>query len=267
MKRAIGPGSSRLQTRHFVRGARGRIFRNLRACKVLLKQSMPDAAAVNSAALASRIRVAARALAKAGLVHAYGHCSARLGQHDFLVSPAKPLALVAKQDALVIVPTTGKLPVGALPEVIAHQHIYRQRAEVGGVVRFQSPHVMALSALGRTPRALHGLGAYFAPCPPLHSDPRLVRDDKSAAALAERMGGSRAIVLRGNGAITAGASIEEAVALAWYLEDAARVELAVLNTGLEPQEFTPAEVRDRAIDVGSMLRRMWNWMSADDPEL
>jgi HCOMODA/2-hydroxy-3-carboxy-muconic semialdehyde decarboxylase len=154
-----------------------------------------------------------------------------------------------------------------LPEVIAHQHIYRRRADVGGLVRFQSPHVMALSALGRTPRALHGPGAYFAPCPPLHLDPRLVRDDKSAAALAERMGDARAIVMRGNGAITAGASIEEAVALAWYLEDAARVELAVLNTGLEPQVFTAEEVRDRAIDVASMLLRMWNWMSADDQEV
>jgi HCOMODA/2-hydroxy-3-carboxy-muconic semialdehyde decarboxylase len=228
---------------------------------------MPDAAAINSSATASRIRVAARTLGKAGLVHAYGHCSARLGEHQFLVSPPKPLGLVATQDVPVVVATTGKLPVGALPEVIAHQHIYRRRAELGGIVRFQSPHVMTLSALGRTPRALHGFGAYFAPCPPLHSDPRLVRDEASAAALAERMGGARAIVMRGNGAITAGATLEEAVALAWYLEDAARVELAVLNTGLEPLVYTAEEVRDRAIDLGSMLQRMWNWMSADDPEL
>jgi HCOMODA/2-hydroxy-3-carboxy-muconic semialdehyde decarboxylase len=233
----------------------------------LQKQPMPDAAGSDSTAAAARVRVAARALAKAGLVHAYGHCSARLGGHQFLVSPPKPLGLVAPEDAPVIVATTGKLPAGALPEVIAHQHIYRLRAEVGGVVRFQSPHVMALSALGRTPRALHGFGAYFAPCPPLHPDPRLVRDDASAAALAERMGGARAIVMRGNGAVTAGESLEEAVALAWYLEDAARVELAVLNTGVEPLVFTAEEVRDRAIDVRSMLQRMWNWMSAGDPEL
>jgi HCOMODA/2-hydroxy-3-carboxy-muconic semialdehyde decarboxylase len=227
---------------------------------------MPDTAAIDPAAAAPRIRIAARALAKAGLVHAYGHCSARVGEHQFLVSPPKPLGLVAPEDAAVMVATTGRLPAGVLPEVIAHQHIYRARAEVGGVVRFQSPHVMALSALGRTPRALHGFGAYFAPCPPLHPDPRLVRDDASAAALTLRMGGARAIVMRGNGAITAGASLEEAVALAWYLEDAARIELAVLNTGLEPQVFTAEEVRDRAIDVGSMLQRMWNWMSAHDPE-
>jgi HCOMODA/2-hydroxy-3-carboxy-muconic semialdehyde decarboxylase len=228
---------------------------------------MPEAATINSSAAESRIRVAARTLAKAGLVTAYGHCSARLEEHRFLVSPPKPLGLVTAQDVPVVVATTGKLPVGALPEVIAHQHIYRLRADVGGIVRFQSPHVVALSALGRTPRALHGFGAYFAPCPPLHSDPRLVRDEASAADLAERMGGARAILMRGNGAITAGATLEEAVALAWYLEDAARVELAVLNTGLQPLVFTAEEVRGRAIDLGSMLQRMWNWMSADDPEL
>jgi len=228
---------------------------------------MPDEAGTNLTLTASRVRVAARTLARVGLVHAYGHCSARLGEHQFLVSPPKPLGLVVAEDAPVVVATTGKLPPGALPEVIAHQHIYRHRPEVGGVVRFQSPHVMALSALGRTPRALHGFGAYFAPCPPMHPDPRLVRDDASAIALTERMGGARAIVMRGNGAITAGASVEEAVALAWYLEDAARVELAVLNTGLEPQVFTAEEVRDRAIDVRSMLMRMWNWMSEYDPEL
>ncbi len=228
---------------------------------------MPDEAGTNPGGVASRIRVAARALAKAGLVHAYGHCSARLGEHQFLVSPPKPLGLVRAEDAPMVVATTGRLPPGALPEVIAHQHLYRHRREVGGVVRFQSPHVMALSALGRTPRALHGFGAYFAPSPPLHGDPRLVRDDASASALTERMGAGRAIVMRGNGAITAGASIEEAVALAWYLEDAARVELAVLGTGLEPQVYTAEEVRDRAIEVRSMLMRMWNWMTANDPEL
>lgn len=227
---------------------------------------MPDYAAIDQAAAAIRVRVAARTLAKAGLVHAYGHCSARIGPGQFLVSPPKPLGMVTGTDNPVVVATTGELPAGALPEVIAHQHIYRLRDDVVGIVRFQSPQLMALSALGRTPRVLHGFGAYFAPGAPLHPDPRLVRDDASAAALAQRMGSAHAIVMRGNGAITAGASVEEAVALAWYLEDAARVELAVLNTGIEPQAYSAEEVRDRAIDRGPMLMRMWNWMSANDPE-
>jgi HCOMODA/2-hydroxy-3-carboxy-muconic semialdehyde decarboxylase len=166
----------------------------------------------------------------------------------------------------VTVSTTGALPPDVLGEVLVHQHIYRRRSDVGGIARFQSPSVTALSALGLTPRARHGFGAYFAPCPPLYPNPRLVRDPASAAALVEQLGPARGIVMRGNGAVTVGASIEEAVVMAWYLEDAARVELAVLGAGLDGTEFTPAEARDRAINTGRIIERMWDWLTANDPE-
>lgn len=218
------------------------------------------------AAVTQQIRIAARALARAGLVHAYGHCSLRIREDEFIVSPPKPLGLVGIDDAAVTVPINGALPPGALPEVIVHQHIYRRRPDVGGVARFQSPSLMALSALGLTPRARHGFGAYFAPCAPLYEDPRLVRDAAGATALVDLLGSSRAIVMRGNGAVTAGVSIVEAVALAWYLEDAARVELAVLSTGREGREFTPAEARDRANSSGRLVERMWDYLTANDPE-
>ncbi len=216
---------------------------------------------------ARRVRLAARAAARAGLVHAYGHCSLRLDATRFVVSPPKPLGLVKANDAPVVVKTTGPLPPGALPEVIVHQRIYEQRAEVAGILRFQSPHISALSALGRTPRALHGFGAYFAPQPPLYLNPRLVRDPAGAAALVSQLGAARGIVMRGNGAVTVGASIEEAVAMAWYLEDAARLELAVLNTGLPALELTAAEAADRAGSSGRLVERMWDWLTCNDPEI
>jgi HCOMODA/2-hydroxy-3-carboxy-muconic semialdehyde decarboxylase len=227
---------------------------------------MPEATMPVSTAAAQQIRIAARALARAGLVHAYGHCSVRISEDEFIVSPPKPLGLVGVDEAAVTVPTNGALPPGALPEVIIHQQIYRRRPDVRGVARFQSPSLMALSTLGLTPRARHGFGAYFAPCAPLHEDPRLVRDAASATALVDLLGSSRAIVMRGNGAVTVGASIVEAVALAWYLEDAARVELAVLSTGRDGREFTPDEARDRASSSGRLVERMWDYLTADDPE-
>jgi HCOMODA/2-hydroxy-3-carboxy-muconic semialdehyde decarboxylase len=93
-----------------------------------------------------------------------------------------------------------------------------------------------------------------------------VREGASAAALVEQLGSARAIVMRGNGAVAVGASIEEAVVMAWYLEDAARVELAVLGSGLKGLELTPEEVRDRAITAGKIVERMWDWLTAGDPE-
>ena len=38
--------------------------------------------------------------------------------------------------------------------------------------------------------------------------------------------------MRGNGVVAAGESLQSAVVLTWYLEDAARVELAALSAGL-----------------------------------
>jgi HCOMODA/2-hydroxy-3-carboxy-muconic semialdehyde decarboxylase len=215
--------------------------------------------------LAQRIRVACRAVARAGLSHAYGHCSARLDSSDFLVSPAKPLLLVSDLDALVRVSADAPLPEGALPEVRVHREIYRNRADVCGIVRFQSPNLMSLSTLGRTPEARHGLGSYFAPRPPLWPNPRLARDDDTAGAIAAVLGDARAVVLRGNGALTVGRSIEEATVLAWYLEDAARVELDVLGSGSPGWVLDPIEAADRAVTTGRLFDRMWDWLVADDP--
>ena len=210
--------------------------------------------------LEKRIRLACRAVARAGLAHAYGHCSARLGSDEFLVSPAKPLALVSDGDEIVKGQISGPLPEGALPEVRIHQQIYRRRADLEGIVRFQSPRLMSLSTLGLTPEARHGLGSYFAPRPPLWPDPRLARDDETAKEIAAALGDARAIVLRGNGALTAGRSIEEATVLAWFLEDAARVELDVLGAGGVGRVYDAQEAADRAVWSGRLCERMWEWM-------
>jgi len=212
------------------------------------------------------LRMAARGLARAGLVHAYGHCSVRIDAQSFIVTPPKPLGMVGPADPPVTVPLDGPLPRDALPEVLAHQCIYRCRADVRAIARFQSPAITTLSTLGRTPRARHGFGAYFAPAAPLHANPRLVRDQPSAEALAATLGSARAIFMRGNGAIAVGASIEEALVMAWYLEDAARVELAVLATGLAGLELNEAEARERAVSSGRIIERMWDYLTSGDPE-
>lgn len=220
---------------------------------------------MSTPAAADVVRIASRAIGRAGLAHAYGHCSLRLDAHEFLVSPAKPLGLVCNADAPAQVPIEGPLPEGVLGEVRIHQQIYRLRNDVGGIVRFQSPKVVSLSALGRTPSARHGFGSYFAPRPPLWADPRLVRDDVRAAAVAATLGSARAIVLRGNGAVVVGRSLEEACVLAWYLEDSARVELDVLASGEPGVVFTPEESDARATMHGRIVERMWEWLSREEP--
>ena len=208
------------------------------------------------------VRLAAIALARHGLVHAYGHVSARVDARRFIVTPARPLSLVRGDTSLVTCAIDGELPPGALPEVRVHQGIYRARPDVGGICRFQSPSVLALSAIGRSPRVLHGLGAYFAPSAPLWDDPMLVRDPERAAAVVELLGTTRAIVLRGNGAVTVGASVREAACHAYFLEDAARVDLAVRATGEAGIPYTSDQAARRGMVDGPLYDRMWEFLTS-----
>lgn len=215
------------------------------------------------------VRMAARALGRADLVHAYGHCSMRLDGGHFLVCAAKPMGTIKPGDAGVAVPVAGPLPDGVLGEVRIHQQIYIRRPEVGGICRVMPPTTMALSVLRRTPRPWHGIGAYFAPAPPLWDSPILARDDDIARGIAEAMGDAKAVVMRGNGAVTAGNTLEAAVTWAWFLEDAARVEAFVTDGGRldEAVPFSPPEIKARSTTAGGVIERMWAYLTDGDPEL
>lgn len=214
------------------------------------------------------VRKMARAMARGGLVGPYGHCSLRLDAGRFLVCAAKPMGLIAAGEAGMVVPVDGPLPEGVLGEVRLHQQIYRRRPDVKSVARFLSPNVMALAGLGLTPKARHGFGAYFYPQVPFWPDPGLLRSEEAAAAVAETMGSAPAVVFGGNGAATAGESPEQALTLAWFLEDSARVELAALAAGLADKapRMNEAQAKARATWQGRIAERMWDYLTAGDPE-
>ena len=212
------------------------------------------------------VRKAARALAKSGLVTAYGHCSLRLDAHHLLVCAAKPMGSIEPGEDGTVCHITEPRPPGVLGEVRIHQQLYRARADVGAVCRIAPPKLFSVAALGRSPRVRHGFGTYFAPAAPYWADTRLLRNDDLAAALVAQMGDARGIVLRGNGAITVGETLSQAVTLAYYLEDAARVELDVLATGVECAEYTPDEARQRSTFEAGIVDRMWDHLTTADSE-
>lgn len=207
------------------------------------------------------VQQAARALGRAGLVHAFGHCSLRLDEAHFLVCAARPLDLVGDAPGTVC-PVSGDLPEGVLGEVRVHQQIYARRPEVRAVCRIMPPALMALSTQGIVPRPRHGIGAYFTKLP-LWPEPRLLRDNAAAARLAEMLGDAPAIVMRGNGAVVVGETMQKTVTLAWFLEDAARIERDVRAMGFDPASglLDPAESADRQVWSGQVAERMWDWLS------
>lgn len=214
------------------------------------------------------VRVAARALARAGLVHAYGHVSRRIDAESFLVCAAKPMGTIQPGDPGTVVPIMGLLPDGVLGEVRVHQRIYRRRPDVGAVCRVMPPVLMALSILRITPTPRHGFGAFFAPRPPLWDDARLLRDDGRADELAQMLGAAPAIVMRANGAVTVGDTMMDAVSNAWFLEEAARVEEMVRRHDPEgAARLSEGEVTERQDRGGRVVERMWDHLTFGDPEL
>lgn len=181
---------------------------------------------------------------------------------------AKPMGTIRPGEPGTVVAIDGALPEGVLGEVRLHQQIYRRRPEVGGVCRIMPPILMGLSVLRITPRPRHGFGAFFAPAPPLWDDVRLVRDDERARTVAKLMGATKAVVLRANGAVTAGRTLEEAVVFAWYLEEAARIEQFVRQMPGNPDDalLTPEEARARDVSTGRVYERMWEYLTDGDPE-
>jgi HCOMODA/2-hydroxy-3-carboxy-muconic semialdehyde decarboxylase len=215
-----------------------------------------------------QVQIAARALARAGLVRAYGHCSLRLDADRFLVCAAKPMGLILRNDLGTVVPIDGPLPDGVLGEVRIHQAIYRLRPDVGGIARTTPDNLMTLSTARCTPLPRHGMGAYFAPSVPLWDNTGLVRTDELALSVARAVGQGNAIVLRGNGAVVAAVSLQEAVVLSYYLEDAARVELQLRMAGMiaDAPPMTEEQAAQRAVRSGGIIGRMWDYLTADDSE-
>ena len=76
------------------------------------------------------------------------------------------------------------------------------------------------------------------------------------------------VTMRGNGAVVAAPSLEQAVVLTWYLEDAARIELQLRMAGLAEQAgvIAPDAAAQRAVGAGRIYERMWDYLTDGDAE-
>lgn len=229
---------------------------------------MSAAICLERAAAEATVRKAARALARAGLVGAYGHCSVRLSDSDLLVCTSKAMGTILPTDQGTVVPIVGALPEGVLGEVRVHQHIYRTRPDVGAICRVFPRDVLTMSVLGQAPECRHGLSSFFYPRPAYWDDPHLMRTDELAADVAAALGQAPGIILRGNGAVVAATNMQQALALSVYLEDMCRIELTVRAAGSIDQAapLTPAEAQKRADWNGRVEQRMWDHLTFGDPE-
>ena len=74
--------------------------------------------------------------------------------------------------------------------------------------------------------------------------------------------------MRGNGCVLTGQTVEEAIVMAFFLEEAAKTELAVMASGQESASvvYSDEQVRARAVSSGRIFERMWDYLTDGDIE-
>lgn len=220
----------------------------------------PGAATPTSAIRQDMIR-ACRVLDGMGLVEGFGHVSARLPDGNLLITPARGLGLAREEELLVFSPEGQCISGAERPAPLErwmHIAVYRARPDVGAICRTHSRMAAAL-AMARTPiRAAHGFGGMLGAEVAIHDETDLITNDAMARAVAAALGGSTAILLRGNGALITGGSLPQACIRAVYLEEAAWMQAVAAGAG-GAVPFTVEELTVRARWYSVEAARAWEY--------
>jgi HCOMODA/2-hydroxy-3-carboxy-muconic semialdehyde decarboxylase len=205
--------------------------------------------------------VAARSLAAAGLVTAFGHVSVRTGSRSgFRITPPKPLDTLRPDEPLQEVPLAGdELPDGVPKEAWIHRAIYETRPDVGAICRAQPPVATAIASAGVPMRVLHGHAAFLGWEVPVYGDARLIREREAGEALARSLGGAGGVVMRGNGAVTVGADVGAAAARMWVLERSAEMNRDAAAAG-SPEPLSDSEFAYWESVSEEILERIWAYL-------
>jgi ribulose-5-phosphate 4-epimerase/fuculose-1-phosphate aldolase len=207
---------------------------------------------------------ACRILDREGLVHGYGHVSARTpDRKNVLISPRLSPRLVKSPDEILRVsmggtvyrvPARGGRGKTALPklsaplELFAHTEVYRIRPDVNAICRLHGKFALVISVLRHELRPLHELAVSLGREIQIFDSPELIASAALGHRMAHMLGASKGVLLRGNGQIAVGASVEEAVVNAIMLEAAAEVQWRALAAGepvpIEGDEFTRLAKRE-----------------------
>jgi ribulose-5-phosphate 4-epimerase/fuculose-1-phosphate aldolase len=223
----------------------------------------PDAAhdAAHDAALRGEIAEAARVLARLGLVTAYGHVSARAVE-SMLITPAADLAGVTASSVIEVPLAAAVLPPGVPAEAWAHLGLYRARPDAAAIARAQPGGAFAVAAVGTMMVPLHGQAAWLGEWVPVYDDAALLRSADRAERAASCLPAGEALLLRGNGALTLGATPGLAVARMWLLAAACDVYLAAMAaSGTNPVTALSAdEIASWRAVGGELLPRLWEYL-------
>ena len=206
---------------------------------------------------------ACRILSHQKLVEGFGHVSARIPDSDlFLMTPRVGLALVKEGDLLTM-NFHNEIVAGdlAMPsETWLHTAIMKSKPRVNAITRFHARVANIFSVTDRKLEPVHNHGSFFGGGVPVFIKPDLIATERLGSDVASTLGDNPAVLLRGNGQVTVGRTIPEAVMMAIYLEEAAEILFGALQIG-NPIPLTLDESAKRQVEALPPvdMERAWNF--------
>jgi len=177
-----------------------------------------------------------------------GNVSGRDRETDLVaIKPSGVPYRTLTPDHIVVVSLDGKVVEGRLQpsvDTAAHLYVYRERADVFGVVHTHSNYATAFAAAGRSiPALLTAIADQFGgPIPIAPYAP--VGEEDIGKQIVSNIGDCKAVLLKHHGVFTIGDSPEAALKSAVMVEDVARTCFIALQLGAT--EEIPAEEVARA---------------------
>jgi HCOMODA/2-hydroxy-3-carboxy-muconic semialdehyde decarboxylase len=212
-----------------------------------------------------------RILSDQGVVDGFGHVSARHpgDPKRFLLARSMAPGLVTADDIMEFDLDGAALdPRGRTlyAERFIHSEIYKAYPEVNAVVHTHSPSVIPFGATNVPLRPIYHMSSFLGAGVPVFeireaggpATDMLIRSPDLGAALAQKIGASAVVLMRGHGDVVVGNSIRQVVFRAVYTEVNAKLQAEALRLGGGEVEFLNQQEAARASQTNdAVLSRPW----------
>jgi ribulose-5-phosphate 4-epimerase/fuculose-1-phosphate aldolase len=211
----------------------------------------------------SEVAAANRVLANlglaTGLTAALGHASMRVpsAPNQFFVKGREyefDALAVMKPDDMVLCDTEGFLIAGRAgltqcSEVKIHACIYKTRPEIQSIVHVHPRYTILMSFLTGSIKPMRQEGAQLVRrALPIYPHVKTIQSDAEGMELANLLGDSPAILLRGHGAVTTGRTLSEAVMSMAHLEEQAQMNYLAYCAQGEGYSYLQDDVLDEMLN-------------------
>ena len=147
-------------------------------------------------------------------------------------------------DNLVVVDINGKVIDGNLKpsvDMVTHLYIYRNMPDVSSVIHTHSTYASAFAAIGKSiPVCLTAMADFFGCNIPI-GNLVLIGEEEIGKEIVNKIGSSKAIIMKNHGPFTIGTSVNEALKAAIFLEESAKTLIMAKILG-EPQPIPESMV-------------------------